>query len=146
MSTILVLYSDICAVMVAGCCHTVGPVPYSVVINWNIHLNANCHHRLLFPQSTRQVMEKAIEIRSQCKHFRILIIGRSNAGKTTILKKVCNSIKEPMIFSQSGEKVRGILFCVKLILIISRLSRIRSRYCRRVGVGENFYPRSSEQL
>ena len=24
----------------------------SVVINWNIHLNANCHHRLLFPQST----------------------------------------------------------------------------------------------
>ena len=29
LSTILVLYSDICAVMVAGCCHTVGPAPYS---------------------------------------------------------------------------------------------------------------------
>ena len=29
LSTILVLYSDICAVMVAGCCHTVGPVPYN---------------------------------------------------------------------------------------------------------------------
>ena len=63
----------------------------------------------------RQVMEKAIEIRSKCKHFRVLIIGRSNAGKTTILKKVCNSIDEPMILSPSGEKVRGILSCVRLI-------------------------------
>jgi hypothetical protein len=45
-------------------------------------------------------MEKAIAVRSKCKHFRILIIGRSNAGKTTILKKVCNSIDEPMIVRQ----------------------------------------------
>jgi hypothetical protein len=29
----------------------------------------------------RQVMEKDIEIRGKCKHFRILIIGRGNAGK-----------------------------------------------------------------
>ena len=62
-------------------------------------------------------MEKAIEIRSKCKHFRILIIGRSNAGKTTILKKVCNSIEEPMIFSPEGERVRGILSCVQSILV-----------------------------
>ena len=25
----------------------------------------------------------------KCNHFRILIIGRANAGKTTILEKVC---------------------------------------------------------
>ena len=25
----------------------------------------------------------------RCPHFRILIIGRANAGKTTILEKVC---------------------------------------------------------
>src|ERR1700728_2738985 len=49
-------------------------------------------------------MEKALEIRSQCKHFRVLIIGRSNAGKTTILKKVCNSIDDPVIFSPSGKR------------------------------------------
>jgi hypothetical protein len=33
LSTNLVLYSDICAVMVAGCCHTVGPVPYCLKCN-----------------------------------------------------------------------------------------------------------------
>ena len=55
-----------------------------------------------------------MEIRSKCKHFRILIIGRSNAGKTTILKKVCNSIDDPMVFSPSGEKVHRILSCVQV--------------------------------
>ena len=25
----------------------------------------------------------------RCPHFRILVIGRANAGKTTILEKVC---------------------------------------------------------
>ncbi|TFK35634.1 hypothetical protein BDQ12DRAFT_706637 [Crucibulum laeve] len=50
-------------------------------------------------------MNKAIELRSKYEHFRILIIGRANAGKTTILKKVCNSIDDPEIFSPSGEKI-----------------------------------------
>jgi len=50
-------------------------------------------------------MDKAIDLRSKCGHFRILIIGRANAGKTTILKKVCNSIEDPEIFSPSGEKL-----------------------------------------
>jgi len=50
-------------------------------------------------------MDKAIEYRSKCKHFRTLIIGRANAGKTTLLKKVCNSIENPEIFSPSGEKL-----------------------------------------
>ena len=50
-------------------------------------------------------MDEAIDYRSKCQHFRILIIGRANAGKTTLLKKVCNSIEDPEIFSPSGEKV-----------------------------------------
>ncbi|KAJ7122333.1 hypothetical protein C8R44DRAFT_622326 [Mycena epipterygia] len=50
-------------------------------------------------------MDKAINLRSKCGHFRILIIGRANAGKTTILKKVCKSIEDPEIFSPSGEKL-----------------------------------------
>ncbi|KAJ6533350.1 GTP-binding protein [Mycena vulgaris] len=49
-------------------------------------------------------VDKAIELRSQCEHFRILVIGRANAGKTTLLKKVCNSIVDPEIRSASGEK------------------------------------------
>jgi hypothetical protein len=52
---------------------------------------------------------QVIDLRSECGHFRILIIGRANAGKTTILKKVCNSIDDPEIFSPSGEKVTNSL-------------------------------------
>jgi GTP-binding protein EngB required for normal cell division len=35
----------------------------------------------------------------RCPHFRILVIGRANAGKTTILEKVCGVAKgtHPMI-------------------------------------------------
>ena len=29
----------------------------------------------------------------RCPHFRILVIGRANAGKTTILEKVCGAEK-----------------------------------------------------
>ncbi|KAJ7867419.1 hypothetical protein B0H13DRAFT_2236728 [Mycena leptocephala] len=50
-------------------------------------------------------MDRLIDLRSKCPHFRILVIGRANAGKTTILKKVCNSIEDPVIFSPSGEKL-----------------------------------------
>ena len=39
--------------------------------------------------------------------FRILIIGRANAGKTTILQKICNSTEDPKIFDRSGNEVSG---------------------------------------
>ncbi|KAJ7803656.1 hypothetical protein B0H14DRAFT_2384367 [Mycena olivaceomarginata] len=55
-----------------------------------------------------QNVERAIDIRKKCGHFRILVIGRANAGKTTILKKVCDSTKDPKIFSPTGKKV-GVL-------------------------------------
>ncbi|KAJ7189746.1 GTP-binding protein [Mycena pura] len=50
-------------------------------------------------------MDKAIDLRSRCRHFRVLVIGRANAGKTTLLKKVCNSIEDPEIFSPTGQKI-----------------------------------------
>ncbi|KAF7343577.1 GTP-binding protein [Mycena sanguinolenta] len=50
-------------------------------------------------------MDKAIDVRSKISHFRILIIGRANAGKTTILKKVCNSVEDPEIYSPDGKKI-----------------------------------------
>ena len=53
------------------------------------------------------VMDKVIDLRSKCGHFRILVIGRANSGKTTLLKKVCNSVEDPEIFHPSGKKVRG---------------------------------------
>ena len=42
-----------------------------------------------------------------CPHFRILVIGRANAGKTTILEKVCGVAKatKPIIYGKDGELV-----------------------------------------
>jgi len=39
-------------------------------------------------------------------HFRILAIGRSNAGKTTLLQRVCNTTELLDIFNANGEKVK----------------------------------------
>jgi len=38
-------------------------------------------------------------------HFRVLVIGRSNAGKTTLLQRVCNTTELPEVFNGKGEKV-----------------------------------------
>ncbi|KAF8447376.1 hypothetical protein L210DRAFT_3757287 [Boletus edulis BED1] len=37
--------------------------------------------------------------------FRILIVGRANAGKTTILRAICNTTENPEIYDGYGEKV-----------------------------------------
>ncbi|KDQ10289.1 hypothetical protein BOTBODRAFT_36400 [Botryobasidium botryosum FD-172 SS1] len=37
--------------------------------------------------------------------FRILIIGRANAGKTTILRAVCGAEGEPDVYDQNGNKI-----------------------------------------
>ena len=37
--------------------------------------------------------------------FRVLVIGRSNAGKTTLLRRVCNTTGFPEVFNAKGEKV-----------------------------------------
>jgi len=45
------------------------------------------------------------EIRNKIGRFRILIIGRANAGKTTILQRVCNTRENPEIYNSAGENV-----------------------------------------
>lgn len=39
------------------------------------------------------------------RRFRILVVGRSNAGKTTLLQRVCNTTELPEIFNLKGKKV-----------------------------------------
>ena len=42
----------------------------------------------------------------RCPHFRILVIGRANAGKTTILEKVCGvekGTKPAIIYDKEGK-------------------------------------------
>ena len=37
--------------------------------------------------------------------LRILVVGQSNSGKTTLLQGICNMIDLPEIFNSKGEKV-----------------------------------------
>jgi len=56
----------------------------------------------------RQGALSAEQIRAECPQFRILIIGKANAGKTTILRKVCNAKPDakPIIYDGNGEEVQ----------------------------------------
>lgn len=49
--------------------------------------------------------QKRAELAKKAGRFRILIVGRANAGKTTILKKICNTTEGPKIYGKNGEKV-----------------------------------------
>jgi len=56
----------------------------------------------------RQGALDAAAIRRECPQFRVLIIGKANAGKTTILRKVCNAKPDskPVIYDPEGKKVQ----------------------------------------
>ena len=56
---------------------------------------------------SRQGVLSAEQIRDECPQFRILIIGKANAGKTTILRKVCNAKPDakPIIYDAKGKEV-----------------------------------------
>ncbi|KAG1848827.1 era-like GTP-binding protein [Suillus tomentosus] len=45
------------------------------------------------------------KIRKKIGRFRILVIGRANAGKTTILQRVCNTRDNPQIYNSAGKKI-----------------------------------------
>jgi len=67
--------------------------------------NKDAHPGIHLP--IRQGALIAEEIRSECPQFRILIIGKANAGKTTILRKVCNAKPDakPIVYDAEGKEV-----------------------------------------
>ena len=38
--------------------------------------------------------------------FRILLVGRSNCGKTTLLQRICYATEPPEVYNSKGEKVK----------------------------------------
>ena len=52
---------------------------------------------------------RAQNVRRHTKRFRVLIIGRANAGKTTILQRVCNTTEQPKILNRKGREVCHVL-------------------------------------
>jgi ABC-type branched-subunit amino acid transport system ATPase component len=59
----------------------------------------------------------------ECPHFRILIIGRANAGKTTILEKVCGVAQgtKPVVYDERGYKINASKPLFKLFAPIKQL-------------------------
>ncbi|KAH8985765.1 GTP-binding protein [Lactarius hatsudake] len=47
----------------------------------------------------------SFEAREKYRNFRILVIGRANAGKTTLLKRVCNTTEEPCIYDEQSNSL-----------------------------------------
>ena len=48
--------------------------------------------------------------RSLVTQFRVLVIGRANAGKTSILQRVCETTESPIIYRLGGnEEVRNMV-------------------------------------
>jgi len=67
-------------------------------------------------------MSDITEIRKKYRQFRILVIGRANAGKTTLLKRVCNTNEEPCIYDKENNKlVRYLSFSEASVLMSFRL-------------------------
>jgi GTPase SAR1 family protein len=54
---------------------------------------------------TKAKEERRAKLAQKAGRFRILIVGRANAGKTTILKKICNTTEDPEIHDRYGRKV-----------------------------------------
>ena len=52
---------------------------------------------------------RAQNVRKLTTRFRILIIGRANAGKTTILQRVCDTTEQPKVFGRWGHEVLHVL-------------------------------------
>ncbi|KAG2095893.1 uncharacterized protein F5147DRAFT_584391 [Suillus discolor] len=59
------------------------------------------------------------DLRERYMCFRVLILGRANAGKTTILQKVCNTMEHPEIYDTKGNKVRVRIYIMHRISFIN---------------------------
>ncbi|KAI9429134.1 GTP-binding protein [Lactarius indigo] len=55
--------------------------------------------------NTPSQVSASFEARQKYRYFRILVIGRANAGKTTLLKRVCNTTEEPCIYDEKSNSL-----------------------------------------
>ena len=64
--------------------------------------------------STVRTLQEILNIQ-----FRVLVLGRANAGKTTILRRVCDTTESPKIY-RGGEEVRGTNFVCESNLTVDQ--------------------------
>ena len=54
------------------------------------------------------------DLRAKYTRFRILVIGRANAGKTTLLQRVCNTTEDPCIYDDNNKNLVSVLTDLKM--------------------------------
>ena len=57
--------------------------------------------------------------------FRVLIIGRANAGKTSILQRVCETTESPVIFRGKNEVLGPTFLSASLISLLTSINLTR---------------------
>ena len=45
------------------------------------------------------------DLRATYTRFRILVIGRANSGKTTLLQRICNTTEDPCIYDENNKNL-----------------------------------------
>ena len=60
---------------------------------------------LFNPPTTIMSDRDAYDLRATYTRFRILVIGRANAGKTTLLQRVCNTTEDPCIYDENNKNL-----------------------------------------
>ena len=50
-------------------------------------------------------LQVTYQLRVKYTCFRILVIGRANAGKTTLLQRVCNTTEDPCIYDKDNKNL-----------------------------------------
>jgi len=53
-------------------------------------------------------LDPVYDLRAKYSRFRILVIGRANAGKTTLLQKVCNTTEDPCIYDENDQNLASV--------------------------------------
>ncbi|KDQ50639.1 hypothetical protein JAAARDRAFT_552040 [Jaapia argillacea MUCL 33604] len=67
-----------------------------IVIDRRVSLkNSHQHH---YPMDDQQ-------LRQRFPRFRVLVMGKANAGKTTILQRVCNTTDQPEIYNTQRKRI-----------------------------------------
>ena len=59
----------------------------------------------------------AYDLRAKYTRFRILVIGRANAGKTTLLQRVCNTKEDPCSYDENNKNLVSVFIELKMNFI-----------------------------
>jgi hypothetical protein len=79
--------------------------------------------RRFFPKAshnTDSTQDVPQDVGDKLERFRILIVGRASAGKTTLLQRVCNTTEYPQVFDSNGIEVWLAFHVASNLLLIVR--------------------------